>query len=116
MTDRSLFHYNNDTMTGNVRGIKRVESEERCDICKEDAEKLGITDGALIKVTSRRGSITVKARISDKVYSGMIHMTYHFSDVPVNILLGAGTDPISGTPDYKTCAVKIELEGDAANV
>ncbi len=116
MTDRSLFHYNNDTMTGNVKGIRLVESEERCDICPEDAEKLGIKDGQLIKVTSRRGSVKVKARISDKCYSGMIHMTYHFSDVPVNLLLGAGTDPISGTPDYKTCAVKIELEGETANV
>lgn len=107
-TGRRLEFYNTGIQTQNYKKVK--DPEEFIEICAEDAEKLGIDDGEFVKVSSRRGSVEVKAKISKKmVKSGLVFMTFHFPDqAEVNKLTIHAVDPIAGTAEFKACAVKVE--------
>ena len=61
-----------------------------------------------MRVSSRRGSVITKVTVTDRVPPGIIFMTFHFHETPVNELTNSAYDPISNTAEYKVCAVKIE--------
>lgn len=108
-TGRILYRYHFDSMTGKVKAISQYESEIYAEINPEDAERLSIDSGDLIKITSQRGSIITKAKISEKVKPGEIFMPLHSTASPVNILTNnIALDKHAKTPEYKVCAVKIE--------
>jgi predicted molibdopterin-dependent oxidoreductase YjgC len=60
------------------------------------------------KKISRRGSIQVKAVISDRVDKGTTFMSFHFSDSVTNILTNDALDPITKTPEYDVCSVRLD--------
>jgi len=62
----------------------------------------------MVRVTSRRGTVTARARIDDVSPEGMVYMTFHFVESPTNALTTTAMDPISKTPELKVCAVKVE--------
>jgi formate dehydrogenase alpha subunit len=74
-----------------------------------DAERLGLRDGDQIKVISRRGEVLTHVRPGDIVPEGAIFMDFHFAEANSNVLLGTSLDPITKTPDYKVCAVRVEV-------
>jgi formate dehydrogenase major subunit len=82
---------------------------ESLDLSPEDAKRLRLKDGEAVRVTSRRGSVVAPARISPVMRPGLVFMTLHFQDdVRVNLLTIDATDPLSGTAEFKACAVKLE--------
>lgn len=106
-TGRRLSFYNTGVQTQNYK--KMNNAEEALEVCAEDAEKLGILDGDKIKVSSRRGTVETKLKVSKKVPLGLVFITFHFSDlVNTNSLTINATDPLAGTAEFKACAVKIE--------
>jgi anaerobic selenocysteine-containing dehydrogenase len=106
-TGRRLAFYNTGTMTQDYKKVK--DAEELLEITEEDAGKLGVEDGEMVMVGSRRGAINVKARITDKVSLGLVFLGYHFpEEAPVNQLTINAVDPRSGTAEFKACAVKVE--------
>ncbi|MEC1725271.1 molybdopterin oxidoreductase family protein [Schinkia azotoformans] len=108
-TGRRYESYNTHTQTRYYPdNVKIKQTEETVDIHPEDAAKLGIVDGEVVEVSSRRGSLTVKAKITEQVVPGLVFMSFHWSDVPTNILTINEFDPISGTAEFKACAVKIK--------
>jgi len=80
----------------------------------QDAEKLGLKEGDLLKVRSRRGEIVTPVRIGHIVPKGSVFMDFHFQEANPNRLLGTSLDPVSKTPDYKVCAVSLEKQEAAA--
>jgi len=106
-TGRRLYHYHTRTQTGRS-GLDAILSEETADISQIDAERLSIEQGEYVKVRSRRGEVTVKARVSPEVPSGMIWMAFHFRDGCANWLTNAVYDPATLTAEYKACAVTVE--------
>ena len=70
--------------------------------------KLKIEDGDYVKVSSRRGNIKVRAKVTDRSQKGNVFMTFHYDDALVNLLTSEHKDPITGTPEYKACAVRID--------
>jgi len=109
-TGRIIYHYHTSTMTGAVKGLKELYSYDSVDINPEDAKELKIVDGELVKVKSRRGEIRGKVRITEKVPEGVVFMTFHFDEEPTNTLTSPAMDPLSNTPEFKVCAVKVEKE------
>jgi len=108
-TGRRYESYNTHTQTKYYAdGVKIKQTEETADIHPVDAEKLGIETGDIVEVSSRRGSLTVKAKVTDQVAPGLVFMSFHFSDVPTNVLTINEFDPISGTAEFKACAVNIK--------
>ena len=107
-TGRRREHYNCGSMTRRSKGIMWVWPEEAIEISPADARELGIEDGETVVVSSRRGSVKTKARVTDKSSRGMAFMSFHYQDVLTNLLTNAALDPQAKTPEYKACAVKIE--------
>jgi formate dehydrogenase alpha subunit len=116
MTGRRLFHYH-ATMTRKVPGLNILMSEELVQINPQDAAPLDIEDGEMVRVTSRQGEVTVKTKVTEVVPVGMVAMAFHFAECPTNELISskpATLDPVTGTPAYKTCPVKISKNGKTA--
>ena len=107
-TGRRYAHYHTRTQTGNCPTLHREFPEPFAQISFADAEKLGLRDGDSAKVISRRGEVITPVRPGDIVPEGAIFMDFHFMEANPNWLLGTSLDPVSKTPDYKVCAVKIE--------
>ena len=108
MTGRILYHYNAAAMTSRAPGLMDIAGEGFIEINHEDAGKLGIENGETVKVISRRGEITAKARVGRKVSPGETWMPFHFPDSPVNVLTNAALDDLARIPEYKVCAVRVE--------
>jgi formate dehydrogenase major subunit len=107
-TGRVLYHYHTGTMTRRSLGTTELCPESLVEINPADATKFGISDGQMIKVTSRRGSVKAKTRITEKSPQGTIFMNFHFAEAAVNLLTNPVLDPIGKIPEYKVCAVKLE--------
>ncbi|HEX4567648.1 MAG TPA: molybdopterin dinucleotide binding domain-containing protein, partial [Vicinamibacterales bacterium] len=91
-----------------------LHNGETLDISPEDAARLGICDGALVTIASRRGRVTAPARIERGLRTGVVFMTLHFpDDVATNVLTIDVSDPKSGTAEFKACAVRVERAGEA---
>jgi len=112
-TGRSLFHFHTGTMSRKVTGLNIFRGEEQVEINPADALRLGIADGEIIKVISRRGEVIAKAKITDISPPGAIFMTFHFAESPTNVLTNPALDPVSKIPEFKVCAVRIEKNGQA---
>jgi formate dehydrogenase alpha subunit len=108
ITGRVREHYNNGSMTRRVSGIMELVPEELLEINPEDAKILNIKNGDKVKVSSRRGEIKVKVKVTDRSQRGNVFLTFHFPEAMSNLLTSEFKDPITGTPEYKACAVKIE--------
>lgn len=108
-TGRRYESYNTHTQTRHYsEGVKIRQKEETVDIHPLDAEKLAITDGEVVQVSSRRGTLTVKAKVTEQVAPGLVFMSFHWHEVPTNVLTINEYDPISGTAEFKACAVNVE--------
>lgn len=107
-TGRRYESYNTHTQTKHyASGVKLKQTEETVDMHPDDAAKLGVDSGEVVEVASRRGSVHVKVKVTDQVAPGLVFMSFHFSDVPTNSLTINEYDPISGTAEFKACAVKV---------
>jgi predicted molibdopterin-dependent oxidoreductase YjgC len=107
-TGRSLFHFHTGTMSRRVEGLNIFKAEEEVEINPFDAKNLGINTGDTIRITSRRGEITAKAKVSDVSDQGTIFMTFHFHESPTNMLTNPAIDPVAKIPELKFAAVRIE--------
>ncbi len=107
-TGRNLYHFHTGTLTRKVKGLNILRSEELVEINPSDASALGITDGEMVKVISRRGEVTAKARVTEVSPAGVVFMTFHFAESPTNILTNPALDPIAKIPEFKVCAVRVE--------
>jgi formate dehydrogenase alpha subunit len=107
-TGRVLYHYHTGTMTRLSRGSMERCPESLVEINPQDAEKLGIEDGQTVKVTSRRGTLQAKAKITARSDRGTVFMNFHFHEAAVNLLTNPALDPVAKIPEYKVCAVRVE--------
>lgn len=107
-TDRSLYHYHTSTMTMRVEGLKTLGDRERLKIHPDDAARYGVADGQRVKVVSRRGAVEVDVQVTDVCPPGIVSMTFHFPNVPTNVLTNNALDPVAQIPETKVCAVRIE--------
>jgi formate dehydrogenase major subunit len=106
-TGRRLSQYHTRTQTGRS-GMDFIYSRERADISIADAQEKGIADGEMIVVESRRGKVTVPARVTDEMPKGMVWMTFHYREGNCNWLTNNVGDKVTKTPEFKACAVRIE--------
>ena len=106
-TGRILFHWHTGTMTRRSPTLTDQVNEAFAEINERDAEKLGIHYGDLIKVTSRRGEITLRARVTGGIKEGVVFIPFHFAEAPANMLTNNAVDAESKIPEYKACAVRV---------
>jgi formate dehydrogenase major subunit len=106
-TGRRLESYNTGAQTNLYRSPLHL-GEALC-LSPEDAERLLVEDGEVVRVSSRRGSVEAPVRVDRALRPGLCFMTFHFPDeVDVNQLTIDATDPKSGTAEFKAAAVRVE--------
>jgi predicted molibdopterin-dependent oxidoreductase YjgC len=108
-TGRVLYHWHGGEMSRRSKGLLEIYSQALIEVNPDDALKLGLNGKKRVKVTSRRGSIESEAWITDRVPPGMVYANFHFPEASANELTIAVLDPVSKIPEYKVCAVKVEV-------
>jgi len=107
-TGRVLYHYHTGTMTRRAKGPNERSPESLVEVNPRDGGKLGVTEGAQVLLTTRRGQIRAKATLVERVPEGVVFMNFHFKETAVNRLTNPVLDPIGKIPEYKVCAVRVE--------
>jgi formate dehydrogenase alpha subunit len=106
-TGRLLYHYHTGTMTMKSDGLNEIAPECFVEISPQDALKYEVKDGDAVDIASRRGTIRAIIKVSKMAVTGTVFIPFHYATAAANRLTNAALDPISGIPEYKVCAVKI---------
>lgn len=107
-TGRVFAHYHTGTMTRNSPTLDSEIKEGFLEISQNDAARMHIKHGDIVTVSSRRGSVDIKAEITKRVEEGSVFMPFHFIESCANILTNSAHDPICKIPELKVCAVNIK--------
>jgi formate dehydrogenase alpha subunit len=113
-TGRTLYHFNSGTMTHRTKGSVQKQPYSFVEISQEDADDVGIKDEEMVRITTRRGQITLSANITNRVKPKQIWIPFHFVSAQANLLT---IDSCNAThskgnsslmPEYKICAARVE--------
>jgi len=107
-TGRVLEHYHTGTMTRRSDGLNGLVPGPFVEVSGADAKNIRVKDGDRVKVTSRRGSIVLPARVGSRVDTGVLFIPFHFWEAAANVLTNPASDPTAGIPEFKVCAVRLE--------
>jgi len=107
-TGRQIEHWHTGTMTLKVPELKRSAPDGYVEINPKDAVKIGVKSKDKVKITSRRGSIVLEAKVVDVPREGLVFVPMHYPDRMINILTTDAFDALSKQPEFKICAVKLE--------
>ena len=107
-TGRVLEHWHTGTMTRRSKALHAIQPEPYVEIHPEDMHALGVEEGELVQVASRRGSVVLKARSAERTSRGSVFIPFHFREAAANLLTTDELDPHGKIPEYKFCAVKVE--------
>ena len=107
-TGRMLYHFHTGTLSRRSAGLNELHPEGTMEMNPADAAKLGIEDGDMAEVESRRGKVVAKVWVTDRSPVGTVFMTFHFREAAANLLTVSALDPVAKIPEYKVCAVKVQ--------
>ena len=107
-TGRVFAHYHTGTMTRNCPSLNTEISEGFLEMNPADADSIGVSQGDEVTVASRRGQITAKTMVTERVKQGLVFMPFHFIENRANVLTNPAHDPIAKIPEFKVCAVRVE--------
>ena len=105
-TGRVLEHWHGGSQTRNSK-LDELYPEARVEINPADAAHLKVQDRQPVRVTSRRGSIVLRAAVTQKTTVGVVFIPFHFTEAAANLLTIDAVDPLAKIPEYKACAVRI---------
>src|SRR2546422_1022116 len=109
-TGRQLYHWHTGTMTRRASGLDAREPTPIVEIHPADAKDIGVREGELVRLTSRRNSMVSAARITERVARGQVFVPFHFREAAANLLTNPVLDPYAKMAELKICAVRIEPE------
>ena len=107
-TGRILEHFHSGTMTRNSKVLDETVREGFVEMRPNDASNFNISDGELVSVSTRRGSIRIKAKIAKRSKPNVVFIPFHFYESCANRLTVDCLDPVCKIPEYKVCSCKIE--------
>ena len=105
-TGRRLDSFNTGVQSGQYN--TPIRRPETLNMAPEDAARLGLAEGDLARVSSRRGSLDAPVHLDDSLRPGLAFMTLHFPEqVATNVLTLDAWDPKSGTAEFKATAIRV---------
>jgi formate dehydrogenase alpha subunit len=107
-TGRSLYHYHTGTMTRKSDGLNILRDHELVEMNPLDADSAGVGDNDVVRVTSRRGAVSARVKVTEDSPPGLVFMTFHFAESPTNVLTNPALDPVAGIPELKLSAVRVD--------
>ena len=106
-TGRRLESFNTGVQSGRYRSP--LHRGEALELSPEDVDRLGLEEGEVVRVSSRRGSVEAPVRVEPSLRAGLAFMSFHFPEqVDVNVLTIDATDPKSGTAEFKAAAIRVD--------
>jgi predicted molibdopterin-dependent oxidoreductase YjgC len=106
-TGRILFHYHTGSMTRRSRGLEAIRPYPYVEIHPDTAAGLGIADGQVVEVASRRGAIRLRALVTDRTAPQVVFIPFHYAEAAANVLTNPALDPQARIPELKVCAVRV---------
>jgi formate dehydrogenase major subunit len=106
-TGRILEHWHTGTMTRRSYALDAISPGAFVEVHPDDLERLGLKDGSMVAVSSRRGRIELPARSSRSVAPGSVFIPFHFREAAANVLTTDAIDPFGKIPEFKFCAVNL---------
>jgi formate dehydrogenase major subunit len=114
-TGRQLEHWHTGSMTRRSKVLDGLEPEANCSLHPSTLRKMGVEAGGLVRLTTRRGSIVIMARVDRAVAPDMVFLPFAFVEAAANILTNPAVDPFGKIPEFKFSAVRVEkFEGQVA--
>ena len=114
-TGRQLEHWHTGSMTRRATVLDAVEPEANCSLHPSTLRKLGVEPGGMVRLTTKRGSIEIMARMDRAVSPDMVFLPFAYVEAAANILTNPAIDPYGKIPEFKFSAVKVEAaEGPGA--
>ena len=107
-TGRLLEHWHTGSMTRRASNLDALEPEAIAGLNPHEMDRLGIAPGGFVRVTTRRGEVTLKARADRDVAEGMVFIPFCFAEAAANLLTNPQLDPMGKIPEFKFCACKVE--------
>jgi formate dehydrogenase major subunit len=107
-TGRMLEHWHTGSMTRRATNLDSLEPEAVAGLNPKDLQRMGISPGEMIRVSTRRGDIVLKARQDREVAVGMVFIPFCFAEASANMLTNPQLDPMGKIPEFKFCAAKVE--------
>jgi formate dehydrogenase major subunit len=107
-TGRQLEHWHTGQMTRRATVLNALEPEAVCELAPTDAIRLGIAAGDTVQLTTRRGAITLAARLADHIPEGAVFVPFCYAEAAANLLTNPALDPFGKNPELKYCAVRVE--------
>jgi assimilatory nitrate reductase catalytic subunit len=108
-TGRTMQHYQSGAQTRRIRPLAEAVPEAYVDLHPDLAGQLSISDGDLVRVVSRRGAATGRARRTDAIRRDTVFMPFHWGgDASANLVTDPTLDPVSRMPAFKRCAARVE--------
>jgi formate dehydrogenase major subunit len=112
-TGRQMYHWHTGTMTRRSFALDARESTATVELNPADAAELGVNDGDEVSIVSRRNSIRIAVRVSDRVARKQVFIPMHYREAAANLLTNPALDGPSGIPEFKVCAVRVEAVKEA---
>jgi formate dehydrogenase major subunit len=113
ITGRQLEHWHTGAMTRRASVLDAIEPEPVCSIHPLDLAALGAKPGDIITVESRRGRVSLYARVDEGTPRGAVFIPFAFYEAAANMLTNSKLDPFAKIPELKYCAVKVAKGGAA---
>ncbi len=107
-TGRMLQHFHTGSMTRRSKVLDGIVPHGAVEIHPANAAQLGIADGEMVRVSTRRGTIDTHAQVLDRVTEGAIFIPFHFAEAAANRLTNDALDPVAKIPEFKVCAARVE--------
>jgi formate dehydrogenase major subunit len=107
-TGRQLEHWHTGAMTRRASVLDEIEPEAVASLAPAELRRLGIAAGDQIRVTTRRGTIELKARADSAVAPGQVFIPFCYAEAAANLLTNPQLDPFGKIPEYKFCAARVD--------
>ncbi len=114
-TGRFLYHFHTGTLSRRSPGLEEVCPPAPFEIHPEDAAREGIEEGDQVRLSTRRGTVTARAVVTERSPRGTVFMPFHFREAPANALTNPALDPIAKIPELKVCAVRLEKAAEPSD-
>jgi assimilatory nitrate reductase catalytic subunit len=107
-TGRVREHYLSGTQTRRVARLLAAVPDPIVELHPSLAARFGIANGDLVRITSRRGSVDLAAKLSNDIRAETLFASFHWGGTQtLNDLTDTAVDPVSAMPGFKSAAVRI---------
>jgi len=111
-TGRVMAQYQSGTQTRRIPQLQTLAPEPLAEVHPATARRYGVTEGELIQLRTRRGAALFKVKLTSSIREDTVFAPFHWSGVQAaNRLTNPALDPVSRMPEFKVCAVRIEVPG-----